>query len=264
MKQKIYNLRKWILVFAPVFIAMAANAQYCSIGVDFDVEPITRVQFVTIDNITPGAINGSPAQEDFTSISTNVVPGTTYPITLSGNTGGNWTNYFRVYIDWNGNNNFDDPGEGYDIGTITNCTNCSVTGNILIPAAPPVTTTRMRVVKNYASYATACQQIGFGQAEDYTININAAPCAGVPAGGTATSSVATVCPGVNFSLGVTGSATGLGLVYQWQSSPDGFTWTDIPGAVNAGYNATQTVLTNYRRRIICTNGPDTSFQLPLV
>jgi gliding motility-associated-like protein len=49
--------------------------------------------------------------------------------------------------------------------------------------------------------------------------------------------------------GGTGSYT-----YQWQSSPDGSTWTDIAGAINADYpSTTPAATTHYRRKV--TSGP---------
>ena len=261
MRLKFYSVKR-IASLLLLGLPFAVNAQYCTFTATDGVEPITLVNFVTINNVTSGTVGGTPANEDFTSISANVVPGNSYPITVAGNTAGNWTNHIKVYIDWNGNNSFDDAGELYNIGTIVNCTNCSTSGTIAVPAIVPVTSTRMRVVKGFGAggLSTSCAAyIGYGQAEDYTININSAPCSGVPAGGTATSSVANACPSSSFTLSVTGSGTGLGITYQWQSSPDGIVWTNISGATSAGYTGTQAASTNYRRRIVCATGPDTSY-----
>src|SRR5690606_41023390 len=85
-----------------------------------DVEPITLVQFNTIDNASSATINGSPALENFTAISTDVMQTESYLITLKGNTGGNYINIFTVYIDWNQDGDFSDAGETYQIGQIFN------------------------------------------------------------------------------------------------------------------------------------------------
>jgi Secretion system C-terminal sorting domain len=80
-----------------------------------------------------------------------------------------------------------------------------------------------------------------------------AACSGTPTAGTAASSASPVCAGSSFILSVTGATSGVsGLTYQWQSSPDGTTWTDISGATFATLSTTQTVNTNYRRRITCS------------
>ena len=77
------------------------------------------------------------------------------------------------------------------------------------------------------------------------------PCVpGSLLGGTTSSSVNPVCSGVNFTLTADGSI-GTGLTYQWQSSPDGVSWTDIGGATSRNLTRTQTASTYYRRKIAC-------------
>src|SRR5690606_14123090 len=151
---------------------------YCDVTFEYDVEPITLVQFGTINNATSNVINETPALEDFTAISTDVQQSESYQITLKGNTGGNWVNSFRVFIDWNQDGDFDDVGESYDIGSIQNSTGLdaiSTSGTISVPIDATLGATRMRVIKKYDEFATSCNTTGFGQAEDYTINVLSAP-----------------------------------------------------------------------------------------
>jgi gliding motility-associated-like protein len=93
----------------------------------------------------------------------------------------------------------------------------------------------------------------------------AAPCTGTPTGGTAVASMSSVCLGGTFNLSLTGATVASGLSYQWQSSPNNTTWTNIPGATSAVYTATQSVSTYYRCTVTCTNGnasaPSTSVQV---
>jgi len=83
------------------------------------------------------------------------------------------------------------------------------------------------------------------------------------AGGTTQSSVAAACAGLPFDLYTApGSASfGSSMVYQWQSSPDGITWTSIAGATTVGATVSQTSATYYRRKMTCT-GTD-AFSTPL-
>ncbi|MEO7313202.1 MAG: gliding motility-associated C-terminal domain-containing protein [Chitinophagaceae bacterium] len=78
-------------------------------------------------------------------------------------------------------------------------------------------------------------------------------CSGTPLGGVTTSSALPVCTGIPFSLDVTGSTDASGFTYQWQSSPDNVTWTNIAGATATSLSRTQSVATWYRRSITCTN-----------
>src|SRR5690606_24932206 len=89
---------------------------YCGpIMWEYDEEPITLVNFAGINNPSPAALASGIGHEDFTAITANVDTGASYAIVLKGNTGGNWTNYFRVYFDWNQDNDFLDAGESYDM-----------------------------------------------------------------------------------------------------------------------------------------------------
>lgn len=58
-----------------------------------------------------------------------------------------------------------------------------------------------------------------------------------------------VCGGASFTLSV--QTPGVGAAFQWQSSPDGFTWTDIVGATNATYATSQNSDTYYQCGVGC-------------
>src|SRR5690606_37582436 len=66
-------------------------------------------------------------------------------------------------------------------------------------------------------------------------------------------SPASVCMNESFTLGLTGATVASGLTYQWQSSPDNLTWTNIPGATSPGFTTTQAASTWYRCMVTCTN-----------
>jgi hypothetical protein len=152
---------------------------YCTVTFPSAVEPITLVNFVTINNATSATVGGTPAQENFTAITANVLKTQTYPIVVKGNTDGNFTTFIDVYIDWNQDGDFVDPGENNFIGTIVNSTGADAiqaSGNIAIPLTALDGVTRMRVIKKFASSALPCNTTGFGQAEDYTLNVSTPPC----------------------------------------------------------------------------------------
>ncbi|MGB6092569.1 MAG: GEVED domain-containing protein, partial [Moheibacter sp.] len=73
---------------------------YCEVTFPSDVEPISRVIFGDIDNSSDPTVNGSPAHEDFTAISTDIEQGSSNPIAVEGNTNGAFTTYVTVYIDY--------------------------------------------------------------------------------------------------------------------------------------------------------------------
>lgn len=143
------------------------------------VEPITYVDFANISNRT--SATSTVAHEDYTAIVGNVTPGSTHTITLEGYTGGNYTNRFFVFFDWNQNGVLNDPGEVYIMTTnLLNSTGADgkqVIQDIVVPAGAMLGNTRMRVKKTYGTsvYDNPCAtQTSFGQAEDYTINVQGA------------------------------------------------------------------------------------------
>jgi hypothetical protein len=80
-------------------------------------------------------------------------------------------------------------------------------------------------------------------------------CGGTPNGGTAQSSVTSTCPNTTFNLSATGSTSGPGITYQWESSPNGTTWTPISGATTTTYAITnQTAATYYHLLVTCGSG----------
>ena len=84
-------------------------------------------------------------------------------------------------------------------------------------------------------------------------------CSNPALAGTTTSSSAGACLNQPFTLSLTGASNGSGLTYQWQSSADGVTYTDIASATNTTLSTTQTALTYYQCIVTCAAGtPATS------
>lgn len=223
------------------FISFAAFGQfpapYCGpMTFTSNVEPITLVNFAGINNTSSALVgqnNGTTiiAHEDYTTLTANVLAGSTYPITLKGNTDGNFTTRLRVFVDWNADNDFDDAGETFDIGNIVNSTGVDaveLVGSITVPANATVGSKRMRVVKRYNAFGTACQTgTGYGQAEDYTIAVALPACLSPFAG------LATVTSATTADLTWTsGGAANAEVVIQ---APG----TGVPGSAdNTGINVT--------------------------
>ena len=177
-------MKKITLLALMLCISSFAFAQfpgpYCGpLDYGTNVEPISLVSIAEINNVTDAAVNGSPSHEDFTALTANLTLGEAYDITFEGNTGGNYDNSYTVFIDFNQNDILDDAGEVFgfeDVITNSNGTDGqSYTGSIAIPADALEGDTRMRVKKVYASdsYLDPCVEggFGYGQAEDYTVNL---------------------------------------------------------------------------------------------
>jgi hypothetical protein len=144
---------------------------YCNASFPAEVRPITHVKFADIDKASDAAIDGTPALEDFTSIIGHVAPGQVLPMTVAGNSED--PSVITVYVDWNGNGVFTDPGETYAIGQIASSSGSdgvTVSADIAVPATASGTT-RMRVAKVTGGPNEPCNWLGFGQSEDYTLQV---------------------------------------------------------------------------------------------
>jgi len=129
---------------------------------------IDRVQFGTIDQVSP---NTCQTYTDYTSVSTNVIIGQTYDLTVTqGSCGGQYTRYGRVWIDWNQNGLFTDPGEQvYEFGP--SALSGAFTGQVSPPVTAAYGTTRMRVVVAESNFQPPCGTYTWGETEDYFVNV---------------------------------------------------------------------------------------------
>jgi len=79
------------------------------------------------------------------------------------------------------------------------------------------------------------------------------PCSGTPAPGNTLSTINPVCPGQSVVLSLQTATTGTGVTYQWQTSPDGTTWTNVTSATASTLTTSQIVATYYRCGVTCSS-----------
>ncbi|MCF6458573.1 M43 family zinc metalloprotease [Pseudoalteromonas sp. MMG024] len=122
-----------------------------------------------IESITLAGTTHSSAKEgygDFTGISMPLIVGNN---SVSLTAGGNYTEHWTAYIDFNQNGTFEQSEQ-----VIANLSGKNtVSSDLAIPASAGGITTRMRVIMKYNGAATsACGAIGDGEVEDYTVSIS--------------------------------------------------------------------------------------------
>ena len=208
---------------------------YCAAGATSTAfEKISKVDFATISN----ASTSTAGYENFTALAApTVIKGQTLPITVALS-GGFSTDEVRVWIDFNQDGDFTDAGEAV---YVSNPGVGPHTGTITIAAGALTGNTRMRIrmqdsdpLFGAPNNATPCGNSGFGQVEDYTINIQ--PCV---QGAITTNPVnrSIQCSaGTTFTTVASGSA----LSFQWQYrvSATG-PWLNVPNA--APYSTSSSV-----------------------
>lgn len=84
------------------------------------------------------------------------------------------------------------------------------------------------------------------------------PCSGAPTAGTASASATSVCTGSTSILSLTGNTNTCGITYQWESSVNNSTWTNITGATSSTYTATVTSTLYYRCVVTCSGNSSNS------
>jgi len=132
-----------------------------------------------VDNVaTAGAISNfsnlgsgcsANAYGDFTASHEVVVaPGSSFEVTVQS--GPAFEQGFRIWIDWNGDGDFADPGE--DVWNSGGTSRDPYTATILVPSDSPAGATRLRVRSNFNQVPPdPCGFQQWGETEDYSIII---------------------------------------------------------------------------------------------
>ncbi|GAB3829344.1 M4 family metallopeptidase [Hymenobacter jeollabukensis] len=128
-----------------------------------------------IDLVQLGSINRASAKEtggyyNGTATSTSLAAGAAATVYFSaGFTSTAYTEYWKVYIDYNKNGVFTDAGELVVSGSSSSA--ATLSGTFTVPTTAKNGTTRMRVIMSDASATTSCGTFSYGETEDYTVNI---------------------------------------------------------------------------------------------
>jgi len=140
-----------------------AGCEYCEVkGRNQQYEWITSVTLAGQEKTSGKDANG---YGDHTAESFQLVPGNTTSITLNTNVD-NVKETFKVWIDYNKDCDFDDPGEE----VFSAFGQGSVTGQFEVPENVQGPT-RMRISLRYNTYPTGpCNDVSYGEIEDYTVS----------------------------------------------------------------------------------------------
>ena len=114
-----------------------------------------------------------------------------------------------------------------------------------ISTATNAATTQSVTATTYYQCAVSC---GTNVASSNTIIVNYGT---TPLGGNTISSQTLICSPQNVNLSLSGSSATSGLLYQWQSSPNGSTWTSITSATLATSTQSVTGTTYFQNILTC-------------
>ncbi len=268
--------RKSFYLFLFLFLALSfrgtVQAQsYCNfqIGSIFGMYNYDNIQGnnfvitgVSLDGCVPLNFTGGTSdagkptagynQGIFTSMGATVVTDVQHTLIVTLSTGAN-ARQVRVYVDWNDNFNFTDPGDLF-------ITQAGIAGSVAstnpfifnVPSSKPLGSHRMRIVCEYQNETQqgSCGLGGTtgpaGDAKDFTLTVTSnATCSGTPDGRTASATTSSVCVGGSTTISLNSAPVCVaGLNYQWQKSFTGTagSFSNIQNETGAAVNTG--VLTN--------------------
>jgi bacillolysin len=217
----------------------------------------TNVSYEYIDKVAIGSISRTSAGDggyyDATSLSTSVAQGSSQTLTYSaGFASTAYTEYWNVWIDFNGDKDFADAGEQVVANRSSNLAT-DLTSTFTIPATATVGTTRMRISMADATGKPACGSYTYGEVEDYTITITGGTgtTCGVP---TSPTSASITSSGATLSWTAVSGATSYSVQYKTSAAT---TWTSITGITTTSRALTGlTASTAYQWQVlsVCASG----------
>lgn len=151
------------------------NNGYCpSAGHDSSNEWIHYVSIGNLQNLS----GNNDGYGDFTSMVAELERNTNHPIKMApGFANSVYKEAWKVWIDFNRDFDFDDPGEEVFFASLTSN---EVVGNLAIPFDAPIGLTRMRVSMMWNGNPVPCGIFEYGEVEDYAVYIipgsNNDPC----------------------------------------------------------------------------------------
>lgn len=218
---------------------------YCAPTSDCtDGDRIDSVSFAGINKASVCSANGYSLSSTPVGFAYKTV---TYPVGVRVADGG--TERVAIWIDYDHSGTFDTT----EFKFIGSGTSTFITNTVTIPANALSGITRVRIRDRFNTTLTsadACLVYGFGETEDYLINIQDPPaCTNPPVAGAVTGD-STVCAGNTTVLTIAGAD--LGTALQWQTSTDSTTWTNVSGATTSTLTTdTITATRFYRVRVTC-------------
>ena len=162
-----------------------------SVAVTYCSSKGNNASYEYIDNVAVGGISNVSSSNngygDFTSLTGNLPYGNNTIIFSAGFSGSSYTEFWKVWIDFNKNGVFETNEE---VVSGSSSSSANLSASFTVPTSALTGKTRMRVAMKWDAAPTACETFSYGEVEDYSVNIG------------------TSAKGVNNSNSVTGTKLG--------------------------------------------------------
>lgn len=164
-------MKKILLSLLGGFVLYSGYGQYCSpqystacSSGDYIENFSTTGGITNISNLNSGCSAGNYNYHTATKVTINYTG--TFNFTVQS--GSSWSQGFRIWVDWNNDFDFNDPGE--NVWNSGSSSTSPFTGSITAPANATGGTYRMRVRCQFAGVPSdPCNSLTYGEAEDYDI-----------------------------------------------------------------------------------------------
>ena len=149
---------------AKVDYITVSEVPYCdSSAGDQSYEYIAGVAVANLNNSS-----GASGYTDYTYLTANMIQGNSVSVSLTpGFVSSSYTEWWKVWIDYNGDHDFADTGEEVFAGSGSSV----VSGSFTVSTSSIIGATRMRVSMSYSTYPPYCGTFTYGEVEDYTAQI---------------------------------------------------------------------------------------------
>ena len=200
-----------------------------------------------ITNVTMGSINNTTGIEvnnygNYSSLTTNAAQGSTLPVSITFATGFDYNT--NIWVDWNNDGDFTDPGELEWQGVASNANPTTIVGNITVLAGEPIGPRRVRIGGiDFGPFTDPCRNGNYQAFEDYSIYVIIPPPAL-----TISDNAETMCEGESTPTVTVTSVHSDFQVYIWTPS------TGVSGSLAGGYTFSPTQTTTYILTATQTSG----------
>ena len=125
-----------------------------------------------IDNVAIGGISNVSSSNngygDFTAQTGNISFGNNTIILSAGFSGSSYTEFWKVWIDFNKNGVFESNEE---VVSGSSSSSANLSARFTVPTSALTGKTRMRVAMKWDAAPSACETFAYGEVEDYSVNI---------------------------------------------------------------------------------------------
>ena len=143
-----------------------------SITVTYCSSKGNNASYEYIDNVAIGGISNVSTSNngygDYTSLTGNLPYGSNTIIFSAGFSGSSYTEFWKVWIDFNKNGVFETNEE---VVSGSSSSSANLSASFTVPTSALIGKTRMRVAMKWDAVPTACETFSYGEVEDYSVNI---------------------------------------------------------------------------------------------